>query len=441
MPMRILIGAVALLVSSLFAAPASGVSCGTEPTDTRFDAVCGLQRRTVPFDSGWRPEGSGVLVTWTDPQMVQRVGILTIRHFIASGGMAGQCVQENLWYAWFRGCQEPGPPPESFICPCAEEDVFPVRITCFTLAGGEYFAPDCEVIGEIEPDDLPCLSHITPMQIVTPMELGCCIGQTAFITGWGKTLAPGCCNCALGPARSLHVGTTSITSIGCGSNGRNGTISLGSSCIQSVSCTASAIDHDSGGAVCVELPDESLAVVGINQFSTIALIAAGHHMITASGTEYVCQPCFPLPIPCGDMNADGIEELADRIILEALEPWSVTPWCPGDMDGDGCAGTTADVKAIKDDPDEFVFCDENCRGDVNRDRFVNSTDYDLILAYLGTNTSLPCPCQTCSHPIESCPWDVDYDGDVDLDDLAYASGNYECSQSSPGCGLTGPPCP
>lgn len=396
------------------------------------------------MDSSWFPKGSGVLVSWTDSQSVEHLGVLTIRHFLDTNGTSGQCVQQGLWYAWFRGCQEPEPPNPPFMCACAEDDIFPVRITCFTLASGEFFNPDCLLVGEIDPADIPCLSHIEPLPLVTPISLGCCRGRQAFIAGWGKTRPVGQCGGAETPARYLHVGNTQIESVGCTLSGRYSTVTIASGCTTQGSCMAYGLEHDSGGAICVEMGDGSLAVVGITQTATGSVGAVSHQYFTASGTQHLCHPCYARPISCGDMNGDDIEDCADLAILELLTPWQVTPWCPGDLDGDGCAGTSGDLKQIKcdpNDPNAFDPCFQTCRGDVNRDGFVNSADYDLIASFLGESESLPCPCQTCATAIESCPWDADYDGDVDLNDLSYALGNYQCSPTSPGCGISGPQCP
>ncbi|MBL8744733.1 MAG: hypothetical protein JNK58_00095 [Phycisphaerae bacterium] len=81
---------------------AEAVFCGGVPAsnDHRFDAVRGLQLRSVDADESWWPKGSGVYVRWTDPMTsTTKVGILTARHFIDTNGSAGQCVQTNLWYA------------------------------------------------------------------------------------------------------------------------------------------------------------------------------------------------------------------------------------------------------------------------------------------------------------------------------------------------------
>ncbi len=176
-------------------------------------------------------------------------------------------------------------------------------------------------------------------------------------------------------------------------------------------------EGDSGGALCIELGDGSMGVIGITQTGTTAFMAAAHHLITPTGTNYLCTPCHPVPAGCGDMNGDEKEDCDDLDILLQLSPWSVEPFCAGDLNGDGCAGTQEDLdKIFCDRENEFAFeqCFSTCRGDANRDGFVNSTDYNLIAAFLGTEDSLPCPCQTCGDPRENCPLVLDFDGDVDL---------------------------
>lgn len=268
------------------------------------------------------------------------------------------------------------------------------------------------------------------------------MGYEAFIAGWGEWASPGYCDGPLGPKGTLHVGTTAISSVGCTLNGRKGNISIQSGYTPCGTCIASGREGDSGGALCIELGDGSMGVIGITQTGTTAFMAAAHHLITPTGTNYLCTPCHPVPAGCGDMNGDEKEDCDDLDILLQLSPWSVEPFCAGDLNGDGCAGTQEDLdKIFCDRENEFAFeqCFSTCRGDANRDGFVNSTDYNLIAAFLGTEDSLPCPCQTCGDPRENCPLDLDFDGDVDLVDLGLVVGSYQCT-NAPECVPSATPC-
>ncbi|MBL8747000.1 MAG: hypothetical protein JNK58_11680, partial [Phycisphaerae bacterium] len=190
-----------------------------------------------------------------------------------------------------------------------------------------------------------------------------------------------------------------------------------------------------------EIEGGALRLVGITQTGMSAFLAAVHQIITASGTEQLCRPCYPLPVACADMNGDGREDCADKAILEILGPRQVTPFCPGDSNGDGCAGSEEDkVVCNPENPEMVRPCFATCRGDVNRDGYVDSADYNLVAEILGEEEWVVCPCQTCTDARESCPWDTDYDGDVDLVDLANANVDYECSASAAGCGPNNPAC-
>jgi hypothetical protein len=439
------------------ATPAGAITCASAPTDGRFDAVCGLAPRarenTLPW-SEWYPEGSGVLIQWTDPQQNTRVGILTVRHFIDHNGTPnGSCtIQTDLWYAYFRGCPEPPGPPPQHICPCTLDETTRVRVTCFTLPDGEFYSSpgtDGLVIGEIHPEDLGCLSHITPFTIASPVELTLCAEAHVHIAGWGQRLYAECCLCSPEPARTLAVGTTRIKAIDCKHSAREATIWFDSFCSNNSGCLASGLPHDSGGALLVEMPDLSFRLVGVIRTSTSALMAVQHHLITPPSAQHLCTPCWPIT-KCGDVNNDGRVDCDDLDLLlclraQDLAPWPVGPWCPGDLDGDGLAGHIPDLKETKcdrADPDVFGVCVPYfCPGDVNRDGWVNSDDFDLIWEYLDGVGSRPCPCHSCFAQYESCPWDVNFDGVVDGNDLLLASGSHQCSVHSSGCGVPILQCP
>jgi hypothetical protein len=181
------------IVFSAFVQPSAlAVFCGNPPSsgDHRFDAVCALQRRDEPPEGTYVPRGSGVLVTWTAPGGTIKTAILSVRHFIDTNGTpGGGCnIQQNLWYAYFRGCPvQSGPSTCASICYGPNEDLIRVRISCFTLAAGEFAGlsagADGVVVGEIDPADMPYLCNITPMTILNPVELGCIMGYEAFIAG------------------------------------------------------------------------------------------------------------------------------------------------------------------------------------------------------------------------------------------------------------------
>jgi hypothetical protein len=152
------------VVITMLPSSALAVFCGTEPSsgDHRFDAVCALQRRDEPPEGTYIPRGSGVLVRWTAPGGTIKTAILSARHFIDTNGTPGEgCnIQQNLWYAYFRGCPvQSGPSTCASICYGPNEDLIRVRITCFTLAAGEFAGlsagADGVVVGEIDPADLP----------------------------------------------------------------------------------------------------------------------------------------------------------------------------------------------------------------------------------------------------------------------------------------------
>jgi hypothetical protein len=445
---------------------ALAVFCGSTPLDSRFDAVCGLAPRAWVYDETWRPEGSGTYVQWTDPQNVQRVGIITVQHFLdGNPNPSGDCTsQVGLWYAYFRGCSEACP-----NCPCANvcmgvsEDITRVRITCFRLATLPYREitfglPDGVVIGEIEPCDLSSIAHITPIQIDTPYNLDLCTGQMLYLAGWGRTRnVP--CGVAIEPeneAKSLHVGLSSITSIGCFKDGRSGGVSFapndenpqtGCGLYGGVSC------HDSGGAALVEGPGGSLRLIGVLATQGVMFFAARHQEISdPDDPTFIRRPCRPEA--CGDIDGDPLhlQDCDDAECLDALDEWPVNPWCLGDMDGDGIAGTKVDVNMIKCDPGGNPnFCDRNqwCWGDANLDGYVNSTDIQLVRDIRAQGTapdfSVSCNvCAACPPLYEWCRGDVNFDGVVDAEDETIVDSldgvvdgamhlSYRCFQGAPGC--------
>lgn len=452
---------LAICTSLIADSTAQAVSCASEPVDTRFDAVCALAPRSWPADATWRPEGSGVLVA---PNL-----IITARHVVSTSPSppSGNCdIQQNNWYAYFRGCPTP-----CSSCPCyplcvgANEDMIRVRIKCFTIATGEFYGPlgytpgnyyESVIVGEIEPDEVCFVSHITPIPVVRPHDpdVDLCQGKPVYLAGWGKTL-PVFCEGAGGAGR-LRVATTTISYVGCERTGRSGPIGIVvGPCFSASPCIPNAGLHDSGGGVIVELPDGSLGVVGVMETTGsmigVAHMAARHQAITTQGgTEILCRPCRGLP--CGDINRNGIVNCEDRECLESLGPWMVTPWCLGDLDGDGVAGTQADVDRVDCDPknpDNFSVCNRNqwCFGDANLDGYVTLADATLIeqIRATGFEGVYSCPtCHACPPPFEWCRADVNYDGFVDQIDAGIVAdllvGNqagYACSDSAPGCATAG----
>ncbi|MBL8747172.1 MAG: hypothetical protein JNK58_12560 [Phycisphaerae bacterium] len=180
-----------VMVSSVFGSPAFAVSCGSEPTDSRFLAVCGLAPRSLAVDESWLPEGSGTFVRWTDPANNERVGIITVQHFLDNNANPSDTCssQEELWYAYFQACVTPcGSCPCYPLCLGTNENMIRVRVKCFRLATAPFreFAgsiPDGVVIGEIEPDDLCFLDHIDPIEIASPFDLSLCSGQLMYVAG------------------------------------------------------------------------------------------------------------------------------------------------------------------------------------------------------------------------------------------------------------------
>ncbi|MBL8745441.1 MAG: hypothetical protein JNK58_03700 [Phycisphaerae bacterium] len=369
-------------------------------------------------------------------------------------------MQPDNWYAYFKKCVQPPPwPPPSFQCvynACEFDDVVRVRVTCFTIASGSFFsAGDCVFVGEIDEEDLECLSYITPMTIASPYELGLCREAPVFIAGWGKTVDE---DCKEVQARSLHVAATTISAINCGMAGRKGAIMLApGSCVAYESCLPEYRKHDSGGAIAVEMQDGSLRLVGVIAGGTGGELLAVRHQFfeDPSGTEYLCQPCRP--VPCVDLAGppeggghgsltppDGRMDETDYSVLTANPPilsqQPVNCWCMLDVDQDGCAPDAQDV--------QFVFnaqllggvnCDrfQWCYGDATLDGRVNQADEDFVEARLNTE----CPCASCPVITHWCPGDLNCDGFVDSSDLAIITavraleqdGDVECQDVELGC--------
>ncbi len=449
-------------IGALATSSALAISCGSTTNDTRFLAVCGLQRRSVPVDTAWKPEGSGVYIQWTDPQNIPRVGIITVQHFLdGNPNPSGNCdSQVNQWYAHFQGCPVPCPNcPSSPACVGDEANMIRVRVRCFRLAIAPYrelvaSLPDGVVIGEIEPDDLCFLSHIEPIRLDTSYNLGLCIGQVVFIAGWGRTQTPPVIPGNDDPcrpidpqfeARSLHVGVSTLRDTDCSLDGRAGQINFA---VDVCSTTAAVQCHDSGGGLFVEVSGGQLRLIGVLFISGRAFMAQRHQLISSPNDEtFLCRPCRPPA--CGDINGDAehLQNCDDADCLEMMGERAVAPWCLGDLDGDGIAGTKTDLLIIRCDPDgPGTICDQNrwCWGDANLDGWVDGWDLELIRAVNGGG-SVPCPlCGLCGGFSEWCRGDVNFDGVIDsadedvvdgldgiLDDIMRTP--YRCHIGAPGC--------
>ncbi len=230
---------------------------------------------------------------------------------------------------------------------------------------------------------------------------------------------------------------------------------------------ASVECHDSGGGLFVEGPGGSLRLIGVIFTSGAVFLAARHQEVSApNGTTFFCHPCRGRA--CGDINGDSMQRVdcADQCCLAALGKWPVIPWCLGDMDGDGWAGTDMDVMMIQCPSPAPPFgarrCDRNqwCYGDANLDGSVNSVDLQLIRDVRAGGASpdfaVSCRmCGACPPPYEWCRGDVNFDGFIDAGDEDIVDGldgimngamsaPYQCYQGAPGCEPPGPcptPCP
>lgn len=456
MKIETLLWTIALVVGS-GSASALAVSCGSEPTDSRFLAVCGLAPRSWAADGTWRPEGSGVFVRWTDTQNNERVGIITVQHFLDGAAPTTDACdsQTDSWYAYFQACATPcGSCPCYPLCIGENEYMIRVRVECFRRATEPFRAgSDGVVIGDIEPDDLCLLDHIEPIEIESPQNLSMCTGDLIYVAGWGRTRSVECGESISSEyeARSLHVGVTSLAGIGCTKDGRKGGIQMAQGGYHPENgCQpyARAECHDSGGGVFVEASGGSLRLVGVIVTSTSAFMAVSHQAISApNDTTYLCRPCRPEA--CGDINGDELhlQNCDDADCLEDAGELAVTPWCLGDMDGDGIAGTKLDINLIKCG---FIStCDRNqwCYGDANLDGYLLIDDLEIIQSIRATGTapnySVNCPsCGACGAPYEWCQGDINFDGVIDATDesevqsLLSSSTNqagYRCYQGAEGC--------
>lgn len=372
--LRVFVGVTSVIAMLGVATTTLGVTCGAAPTDSRFLAVCGLQRRAVDFDELWEADRSGVYVRWTDAYSAPHVGIVTARHYLDTGTTShGVFVQQDNWYAYFS---MPDCTTYTFSGPCyplcigSNEDLIRVRIKRFMLPVEEYFewssgVRDGVIVGEIEPDDVCFLDHITPIELImAPMDLGVCRDQSVYIAGWGDD-----CN---GSARALNVAATTISSINCESDGRKGDLLIpGGSCGET-NCVPALGEHDSGGAVFIE-QEESLVLVGTIRTYTTAFITIRHQYFSdPESSDHLCQPCRPRG--CVDLTSlghdeslgppDMLEDQVDQDTLELCGPVEVNCGCMGDLNHNGVAGDSGDL-AIMDDRKFGVPCPRNrgCYGD------------------------------------------------------------------------------
>ncbi|MBL8745949.1 MAG: hypothetical protein JNK58_06285 [Phycisphaerae bacterium] len=433
---------------------AHAVTCGTDQPPQKFWAVCGLAPRSRAFDETWAPEGSGTLVRWTDSEEVDHLGIVTIRHFISTGGDPGECVQTDAWYAYFKKCvQPPSWPPPTYWCPedpnpCElTEEVARVRVTCFTMASGSFFGADCVLVGEIDPEDVECLAYITPMTIATPYELAMCRDDPVFIAGWGRTVDE---DCKEVEARSLHVAATTISGINGTPEGRGGAIMIApGSCVVEGACLPSVRNHDSGGAFAVERGDGSLALIGVTCcFDGSAVLAARHQFFSnPAGSEYLCERCRPTG--CVDIVGphggppNQQQDVDDRNALASMDhPRAAKCYCMGDLNGNGCIGDAGDIALVSTTAGQACDSNRGCDGDVDGNGSVNSSDRAIIGAVLSAHEGeFVCAsvCYACPASIEWCQGDINCDGVVNQDDydeldaLLTQYGPFTCLWNAPGC--------
>ncbi|MBL8746081.1 MAG: hypothetical protein JNK58_06970 [Phycisphaerae bacterium] len=432
------------------------ITCGTDEPPQKFWAVCGLAPRDRTYDGAWYPTGSGTLVRWTDGEEVDHLGIVRARHFISSGGSAGDCVQTDNWYAYFYKCADPPPwPPPAFECisipgGCEVDGVVRVRVTCFTMASGSFFGTDCVLVGEIEEEDIECLDQVTPMIVASPYDLEVCREQPVYIAGWGRTYDE---ECELVEARSLHVASNTIDYINCEMNGRNSQIALhAGSCVENGACLPYYNFHDSGGAIAVGMMDGSLRLVGVLIGLGGEFIAARHQFFSdPSGTEYLCQPCRPAP--CVDVagdpetphgaytGPDGKVNSSDYTVYALISPYAVNCGCLLDINQDGYAANAPDLSWLAANSSFYPsrMCDrfQWCYGDANLDGRVNQDDEDFVEERLNTS----CLCASCPGILHWCQGDLNCDGAIDEDDLSIIAsvrsleldGDVACADVSIGC--------
>lgn len=445
---------------------AAAVKCGTGTPDEKFNAVCGLAHadwetnaptENATYGQGWYPNGSGTLVEYEDSSNVTRRVIVTVKHVVDNFGVA--------WNAYFRHC-ETYPNPNPFACPegldCEffGDNIVRVRITGFTIASGSFGPPtvqDPVMVAHIHEDDLDCIAHIPARRVYSPVELGLCRDQPIYLAGWGETLDAGC---ALQQAQRLHVAASTMTAINCDTTGRNGLImSSAGSCVPNGSCIPTVGNHDSGGAMAIEMSDGSLGLIGAICCGDGSAYLASRHQFFANpqASEYLCTPCRPracvdvtrrnqAPPPNG-VNPDGFESEHDRDWLDDWGPHAVNCGCMGDLNHNGCAGDDEDIALI--DPQVQLACAKNkgCYGDTNADGDVNAADLLLIGALLeaNNNQSITCSeCSTCVAALEWCPGDINCDGQINWTDYntldvllqSVPSGSFSCLWNAPGCTAT-----
>ncbi|MEX2158293.1 MAG: dockerin type I domain-containing protein [Dehalococcoidia bacterium] len=132
-------------------------------------------------------------------------------------------------------------------------------------------------------------------------------------------------------------------------------------------------------------------------------------------------PTFtPAPIPCGEINGDGVVTLTDTYIVMSYYMQSTFP-ATVDLNHDGYV-TVADILAVNNQMNRVTNCQtsptgfRNCSWDVNRDGIVNITD----ITYAVDDVQNPPPDHYGS--------DVDGDSDTDINDVALVVShfNYDC---------------
>lgn len=245
------------------------------------------------------------------------------------------------------------------------------------------FSPYDAVIGILEEPVL----HIAPIAIDTSIEVQ--NGDDIILAGWGKE-GP---LFDEGPKGRLLLAKSKSTGID------HCRIEWLHAWDENNPCACGPNMFDSGGAVLVELSDNTLRLVGV-----ITTITSGVDVRGLFDPEF--EACCPEVIEgCADFNEDGIVNAADMLIL--LANWGECGDCnncPGDADGN-CVVGASDLLILLSQwggPCPPPPCD----GDLDEDGTVGAADQLILLANWGL----------CDVGCE-CLGDIDEDGTVGASDL------------------------
>ena len=373
----------ALISCLVLSNPALAVVGGEEPkpSDTRFDAVAAFS-----------------ITTWID-------GTVYEHNTFGNGTLIAP---DTMILSYHIVDFESGPPPagtysfrfrrnpDGTLGSKAQgwESFHQVEVESFTVAN----APVDLLIAHLAED----VTHIEPIDIMAFDQVA--ENEDILIAGWGRE-GPGFDE---GPrGRLLLAETQRMPNEDCHR------IHFLAFANQSNPCSCGPNKYDSGGAILVEMQDQSVRLVAVIRSIVDGIVAEMHHLVNPCYWTNDCPKGWPTSyFGCADVNSDGIVDEQDlAIVFSNLgSVCNDCDNCPSDISGDCIVG-----------PEDLALvlgqlggpCDVPCIADLDGDGTVGPLDQAIVLGNWG-----PCDC------LDPCDADLTGDRDVGPADMAIILGNW-----------------